>query len=239
WSDQRNGDNDTDIWLAKSTDHGQTWSAPIRVNDDGPGRQQFFTWMTIDQANGALYFVFYDRRNYGDNRTDVFMAVSQDGGESFINFKVSASPFTPREEIFFGDYTNVAAHNNVVRPIWTRLHNAELSMMTALIDLDAITKVEDRSEPAPQTHALAQNFPNPFAEATYLSFKLHGPAIISLKIYDLLGKEVTTVIDRKPYGIGQYIESFVPKEFHLPSGTYYYVLQNGSELMKKKMIYVK
>jgi hypothetical protein len=45
WSDQRNGTTDTDIWLAKSTDGGNTWTAPIRVNNDAPGKQQFFTWM--------------------------------------------------------------------------------------------------------------------------------------------------------------------------------------------------
>ncbi|MCG3155655.1 MAG: hypothetical protein DKINENOH_02262 [bacterium] len=239
WSDQRNGEHDTDIWLAKSHDGGLTWSAPIRVNDDSPGRHQFFTWMTIDQVNGTLYFVFYDRRNYSDNRTDVFMAMSRDGGATFTNFQVSESPFTPRPEIFFGDYTSIAAHNNVVRPIWTRLNNVELSLLTAIVDLDQITGVQDRHALPPQTHAPAQNFPNPFDEATYLSFKLHRPAILSLKIYDLLGREVATVIDRKPYGIGQYVESFQPRDLGLPSGAYYYVLQNGSAVMRNRMIYVK
>lgn len=239
WSDQRNGEHDTDVWLAKSHDGGLTWSAPIRVNDDGPGRHQFFTWMTIDQVNGTLYFVFYDRRNYSDNRTDVFMAMSRDGGATFTNFQVSESPFTPRPEIFFGDYTSIAAHNNIVRPLWTRLNNVELSLLTAIIDLDQITGIKDRRETLPQAHAPAQNYPNPFDEATYLSFKLHRPAILSLKIYDLLGREVATVIDRKPYGIGQYVESFQPRDLGLPSGAYYFVLQNGSAVMRNRMIYVK
>ena len=62
------------------------------------------------------------------------MAVSKDGGENFINFKVSETPFNPNSGVFFGDYTNIAAYNNVVRPIWTRLDNAALSVMTALVD---------------------------------------------------------------------------------------------------------
>ncbi len=239
WSDQRNGLDDTDIWLAKSTDGGETWSGPIRVNDDAAGSQQFLTWMTIDQTNGALYFVFYDRRNYNDNRTDVFMAVSRDGGESFTNFRISETPFLPREEVFFGDYTHVAAHNNVVRPIWTRLDDTELSMWTAIVDVDNITSVENDKWLLPKSYTLKQNFPNPFDEQTVFSFKLHKPSTISLIIYDLLGREVATVVDKRFYGIGQYIESFRPGELNLPSGTYYYVLRNSSEEMTRKMIYVQ
>ncbi|NTW34060.1 MAG: exo-alpha-sialidase, partial [Bacteroidetes bacterium] len=102
WSDQRNGEGNTDIWLVKSTDGGQTWSSPKKVNDDNSNRQQFFTWMTIDQTNGYLYFVFYDRRNYTNDSTDVFVAVSTDGGNTFINRKISQSPFLPDKDIFFG-----------------------------------------------------------------------------------------------------------------------------------------
>ncbi len=134
WTDQRNGTDDTDVWMAKSTDGGDTWDEPKRVNDDPAGKQQFFTWMTIDQVTGYLWFVWYDRRNYTDNNTDVYMAVSRDGGESFFNFKVSEQPFLPTAGVFFGDYNNVTAYNNVIRPIWTRLHQGQLSVWTAIVD---------------------------------------------------------------------------------------------------------
>lgn len=134
WSDQRNGETDTDIWLIRSTDGGNTWDSVRRVNNDPQGKQQFFTWMTIDQATGYLYFVFYDRRNYTDTQTDVFMARSTDGGETFINFKVSRTPFTPNPSVFFGDYNNVTANNGIVRPIWTRLDDKALSLYTAIVD---------------------------------------------------------------------------------------------------------
>ena len=111
WSDQRNGSNDTDIWLAKSVDGGETWSDEIRVNDDDPGKQQFFTWMDLDQTNGNLHFVFYDRRNYTDNNTDVYLAYSTDGGDTFVNQQISEVPFVPSPGVFFGDYTNITVHN--------------------------------------------------------------------------------------------------------------------------------
>jgi len=134
WTDQRNGSDDTDVWLVKSNDQGNTWSKPIRVNDDIPGKQQFLTWMTIDQSNGNIYAVFYDRRNYSDTQTDVYLAFSTDGGEHFTNQKISESPFTPDKSVFFGDYTNITAYNGKVRPIWVRLDAKGLSIYTAIID---------------------------------------------------------------------------------------------------------
>ena len=132
WSDQRNGTNNTDVFLVKSTDGGNTWSQPKRVNQDNTQTHQFFTWMTVDPATGYLYFVYYDRRNYNDNRTDVYLARSTDGGETFTEFKISQSPFTPNSSIFFGDYTGITALNGKVYPIWTRLENSQRSVWIAI-----------------------------------------------------------------------------------------------------------
>lgn len=133
WSDQRNGIDNTDIFLVKSTDGGNTWSAPKKVNDDNSNRHQFFTWMTIDQTTGAIYIVFYDRRNTTGTATDVYVARSTNGGETFTNFKVSQSSFTPSASVFFGDYTNIAAFNKKVYPIWMRMDGTALSVWTAII----------------------------------------------------------------------------------------------------------
>lgn len=135
WSDQRNGETDTDIWLTRSTDGGNSWSAPIRVNDDEAGRHQFFNWMSVDPVTGIIYIVFYDRRAYDDNQTDVYLAFSQDGGQTFVNKKISASPFTPNDAVFFGDYNNINAYDGHVRPIWTRCDGSKLSVWTAIVDL--------------------------------------------------------------------------------------------------------
>ncbi len=134
WTDQRNGVNDADVFLIKSTDNGKTWTKPVKVNDDTPGKQQFMSWMTIDQVTGYLYFVFYDRRNYNDDQTDVYLAVSKDGGKTFKNIKISETPFIPSSYIFLGDNITISAYNNIVRPVWTRLDNFSLSIWTAIID---------------------------------------------------------------------------------------------------------
>lgn len=135
WSDQKNGIDDTDVWLVKSTDGGATWSNRIRVNDDSAGKHQFFSWMDVDRKTGYIYVVFYDRRAHDDWSTDVYLAYSTDGGQSFNNMKISESPFIPNKDMFFGDYNDISAYDGIVRPIWTRSENNELSIWTALIDI--------------------------------------------------------------------------------------------------------
>lgn len=136
WSDQRNGEDDTDIWVASSSDEGKTWSPPVRVNDDVAGKQQFLTWMEVDQSNGYVYTVFYDRRHYDDFQTDVYLAVSKDGGKTFENRKINSKSFTPNPSIFFGDYNDLSVVNGVVRPIWTQLEGWQLSVWTALVNVE-------------------------------------------------------------------------------------------------------
>ncbi|NNE56177.1 MAG: exo-alpha-sialidase [Flavobacteriales bacterium] len=131
--DDKQGSQDHDVFVIKSTDSGNSWSNPIRINDDTSGQDQFFTWMAIDQTNGHLYTVFYDRRNYDDLRTDVYLASSADGGKTWLNERISEFPFIPTESMFFGDYNNISAHDGVVRPIWTRMDSGMTSVWTALI----------------------------------------------------------------------------------------------------------
>ena len=134
WSDQRNGRDNTDIWLSKSTDEGNTWSNPLKVNTDSGASHQFLTWMALDQTTGYIYIVFYDRREHDDETTDVFLARSTDGGQSFENMKINQKSFKPNNVIFFGDYNDISAHQGKIRPIWTQLDKSELSIWTSIID---------------------------------------------------------------------------------------------------------
>ena len=233
WSDQRNGENDTDIWLKKSTDGGNTWSNPIRVNDDPAGKQQFLTWMDIDQTNGNIYIVFYDRRNYLDDNTDVYLAKSTDGGETFQNILISESPFLPVDTLFFGDYTNISVHNGVIRPIWARLHNGEKTIWTALINDNAIASKDDYFN---VNFELSQNYPNPVDKETYISFKLKENSKVSLVIYNFLGKEVKNVFENKPYQYGKHTVKLSLENSKLTKGVYFYKLKIGNSTVTKKMI---
>lgn len=221
WTDQRNGTDNTDVFLSKSTDGGDTWSSPIRVNDDTGASQQFFTWMAIDQTNGYLWFVWYDRRNYTDNRTDVFMACSKDGGNTFENFIISESYFIPSESIFFGDYTNVSAHNGVVRPIWGRMDGAVQSIYTAIIDTTALG-VDYQPLVSPQMDI----FPNPSADLLTVAYKLHSYMDVEISILDATGR-IAGIVLREEQGPGRHNVQFSSKDYDLHSG--YYTLQIRSD----------
>lgn len=136
WSDQRNGEDDTDIWFMRSFNYGDTWEPRVRVNDDEPGKHQFMSWMTVDNTTGIIYIVYYDRRNHEDLNTDVYLAYSIDGGRSFQNVKISEKPFSPSEDVFFGDYTNIVAHEGRIVPIWTRMDEGKTSVVTTIIEQD-------------------------------------------------------------------------------------------------------
>ncbi len=238
WTDQRNGIDNTDVWLAKSTDKGNTWSSPIKVNNDTTKSQQFLTWMTIDQTNGYLYFVFYDRREREHNSllTDVYMALSKDGGKTFTNFKISESPFLPRNDVFFGDYNNITAYNNVVRPIWTRLNYSDtengLSIWTALVNTEIIGHEDDNN------FLIAEEitYPNPTNNLSFYSFKIRQKTTVSLYLYDSYGRVVKKIIDNKNLGIGKYIEKIDIKTENLTSGLYMYVLTYDNNSKVKKLI---
>jgi hypothetical protein len=119
WSDFRNGD--VDVFSSTSTDHGRTWSQPVRVNSDPihDGNDQFFQWMTVDPITGAVYVQFYDRRDDPANRRTWFtLARSTDSGKTFTNFAWTDTPFAS-EQAFLGDYTWLAAFNNKVYGVWT------------------------------------------------------------------------------------------------------------------------
>ncbi len=134
WCDQRNGSNNTDAWLKVSQDNGQTWSDARKINQDKGEAHQFFTWMTIDQSTGYLYFVYYDRRKQRGNRTHVYAACSKDGGLTFTEKRITRNPFVPNDEIFFGDYLNIAAVNGVVRAIYPRMDERKISLWVALLN---------------------------------------------------------------------------------------------------------
>lgn len=134
WADLRNGETDMDIWIAHSSDSGNTWTEPIRVNGDTTHTMQFLPWMTVDPITGHVHAVYYDRRNHNDAKTDVVVATSTDGGNTWTEQFVNDESFLPLEFVFFGDYNDIDAYNGRVRPIWTEFRNGKLQVWTALLE---------------------------------------------------------------------------------------------------------
>ncbi|RPI62554.1 MAG: T9SS C-terminal target domain-containing protein [Ignavibacteriales bacterium] len=99
--------------------------------------------------------------------------------------------------------------------------------------------VEDSNEVnvnAPVTYSLDQNYPNPFNPSTKIKYSLPVSGCVSLKVYDILGKEVTMLVNEEKT-IGTYELNWNPT--NLPSGVYFYRLQAGSFVQTRKMILLK
>lgn len=118
WIDARNGD--PDVFVMASHDGGETWSVPLRVNDDQlkNGKVQFFTWMSVDPIDGSVNVVFYDRRDTEGALTRLTMARSVDGARTFVNYEIDLPAFACNPSVFFGDYSGIAAYNGRVMPIF-------------------------------------------------------------------------------------------------------------------------
>ncbi len=105
---------------------------------------------------------------------------------------------------------------------------------------NAVSDVEDEAE-LPSDFTLEQNYPNPFNPNTVISYQLPVSGDVTLKVYDVLGNEVATLIDEeKPAGIHE-IEFNIHSDEgqNLSSGIYFYQLKAGSFTNTKKMIMAK
>jgi hypothetical protein len=101
----------------------------------------------------------------------------------------------------------------------------------------ATTAVEQISE-LPQNYNLKQNYPNPFNPSTKINFSIPQLGFITLKVYDVLGNEVATLVNEyKP--AGTYNVEFTINNVQLSSGIYFYRLQAGDYVETKKMLLLK
>jgi hypothetical protein len=88
------------------------------------------------------------------------------------------------------------------------------------------------------TYALSQNYPNPFNPSTSIQYAISSRQFVTLKVFDLLGREVATLVnEEKP--AGSYNVEFRMQNLELSSGIYFYKLQAGSFVDTKKMILLK
>jgi hypothetical protein len=90
--------------------------------------------------------------------------------------------------------------------------------------------------PVPEVYKLYQNYPNPFNPTTNFKFDLPHNVFVSIKIYDILGREIITLVNEKMTA-GQKIIPFTAT--NLASGIYFYKFTAGDFTDVKKMVFIK
>jgi hypothetical protein len=95
---------------------------------------------------------------------------------------------------------------------------------------------ESRSGVIPGEYGLGQNYPNPFNPTTTISYQIRSAGGVSLRVYDVLGREVATLVDGYQ-SAGTHAKTFDGSR--LSSGVYFYRLQSGAFVNTKKMVLAK
>ena len=132
----------------------------------------------------------------------------------------------------------------IAKSISVRLHPLGRFSGTVYMDVLEVKKAEPNSvesEFLPVTHNLFQNYPNPFNPTTTISYSIPNVAFVSLKIYDVLGREVKTLISTEQ-NIGIHNVQWNGDNNYgnkVSSGIYLYKIEAGDFIMTKKMLLLK
>ncbi len=162
-----------------------------------------------------------------------------------LQWKLSTTFFNLGDLITINDTVWIAPDNWIVQDIMpgqyvTNLSNLQVDpfsipgLQTKLTD--EITSVAENENSIPTTFSLDQNYPNPFNPSTRISWQSPISSHQTLKVYDVLGNEVATLVDDFR-GAGRYEINFDASG--LSSGIYFYKLQAGNFIETRKMILMK
>lgn len=119
---------------------------------------------------------------------------------------------------------------------WAAQKDAEHAEIEAALDAGGWTAVSSKPDVVPTDFAISQNYPNPFNPITTINFSLEKAGHVTLKVYDVIGREVATLVNGYKEAKGHKVE-FNASE--LASGTYIYTIQVGDQKISRKMVLMK
>ena len=204
----------TAFGVYKSTNYGTNWSLIPGI----PGNIGLFGFASSGSKN-----IFISAWNSG-------VYVSNDYGQSFIlkNEGLESIQCTALHK--FGNYLFLGTNPYSISCTIYRRPTSE------------VIGIKNISTEIPKEYKLYQNYPNPFNPTTVIRFQIkdsrHGGSstIVKLIVYDILGKEIATLVNEKKQP-GTYEVSFDGSNF--ASGVYFYRIQSGDFVQVKKMMLLK
>lgn len=211
---------------------------------DGLPQQTYIGAALISNGSGGFYAVNQDSSN---------SIVSPNGPNGFTDFekwysisngikKTKAGPSDISYIISGGPY-NINAGDSIDVAFAIACGEDLLTVKSAIIQsrkkwLAGLTDINNYESEIPEEYVLNQNFPNPFNPETTISYKLPKAGNVVLKIYDLLGREIKTLVNEFQEA-GNHKTILNMRHLSFSSGVYFYVLRSGGFIASKKMILLK
>ncbi|MCL5031472.1 MAG: S8 family peptidase [Bacteroidetes bacterium] len=186
-------------------------------------------WGILNSDTGSVWGIYN-----GFTSAEKWQAISsgigkQKAGVGDISEVTSGGPYTISAGQTLIAAFAIAAGNSLT-DLRTAINNARLKYQSIP------TLVENNSNQIPFTYSLMQNYPNPFNPSTFIKYQIAKEAHVTLKIYDVLGREVEKLVDEeKP--AGNYTVNF--NASLLSSGVYFYKITSGNYSAAKKMVLMK
>jgi D-alanyl-D-alanine carboxypeptidase len=181
-----------------------------------------------------------DQSSLDEMITTVPARSTYDYGLGLIKYKIFDKPYYGHTGQYIG-YLSFSAYEPISKLSVALIMNLTFAdiygvgqEITELAFNEIITSIE--VENLVNEFSLSQNYPNPFNPTTTINFSIHGQTYVSLKVYDVLGKEVAELVNEERSS-GSYKLDFDAS--NLSSGIYFYTLKTNHSIISRKMVVIK